>query len=108
MIDLVLNAIAEPHRREILHLIQDAELSSGEIAAHFAVTRPAVSQHLRVLEDVGLVTVRREGTRRLYQTRPEGLAELRTYLEGFWDDRLRALKRAAEADEEGSKHDGTV
>jgi DNA-binding transcriptional ArsR family regulator len=106
--DLVLQAITEPRRRAILRLIQDAELSSGEIAAHFDVTRPAVSQHLQVLAAAGLVTVRREGTRRMYQARPEGLAELRQFLEEFWDDRLRHLKRAAEAEERRSEQDGTA
>jgi DNA-binding transcriptional ArsR family regulator len=79
--------------------VQDRELTSGQIAAHFDVTRPAISQHLQVLAEAGLVTVRREGTRRLYQARPEGLAELRQFLEEFWDDGLRRLKRVAEAEE---------
>lgn len=108
--DLVLQAIAEPRRRKILNLIRKAELSSGEIAAHFEdVTRPAISQHLKVLTEAGLVTLRKEGTRRLYQARPEGLAEVRSFLEGFWDDQLQLLKRAAEAEERrikkrGAKH----
>ena len=97
--DLVLQAIAEPRRREILMLIRTGELASGDIAAHFDVTRPAISQHLQVLSAAGLVSVRKDGTRRLYQARPEGLAELRTFLESFWDDRLLRLKQAAEAEE---------
>jgi DNA-binding transcriptional ArsR family regulator len=102
--DLVLRAIAEPRRREILRLLQSTELSSGEIAAHFAdVTRPAISQHLKVLAEAGLVTLRKEGTRRLYQARPEGLAEVRSFLEGFWDEQLQLLKRAAEAEERRTK-----
>ena len=102
--DLVLRAIAEPRRREILRLLQSTELSSGEIASHFAdVTRPAISQHLKVLADAGLVTLRKEGTRRLYQARPEGLAEVRSFLEGFWDEQLQLLKRAAEAEERRAK-----
>ena len=108
MIDLVLQAIAEPRRREILRLIQGAELSSGEIATHFDVTRPAISQHLQVLASAGLVSVRREGTRRLYQARPEGLGELRRFLEEFWDDRLERLKQAAEAEERRREHYGTA
>lgn len=100
--DIALRAIAEPHRREILRLVLSRELSAGEIATHFDVTRSAVSQHLRALEDAGLVTVRRQGTRRLYQTRPEGLAEARTFLEEFWTDRLWRLKMAAEAEERRS------
>lgn len=97
--DAALRAIAEPRRREILRLIQDEERPAGEIASHFEVTRPAISQHLTVLKAAGLVIERREGTRRLYRARPEGLEELRSYLEGFWDGRLRLLKQAAEADE---------
>lgn len=99
MIDLVLQAIAEPRRRDILFLIRNAELSSGEIAAHFDVTRPAISQHLQVLAAAGLVTMRKDATRRLYRARPEGLADLRAFLEAFWDERLQLLKQAAEAEQ---------
>ncbi len=105
MLDLALRAIAEPTRREILRLVQDAELPAGQIASRFDVTRPAISQHLRVLMDAGLVTVRRDGTRLLYRARPEGLQELRQYLESFWDASLMRLKRAAEQSMEDS--DGT-
>ena len=98
-----LKAIAAPNRRAILALVRDGELSAGEIASHFDVTRPAVSQHLNVLKEAGLVSERRNGTRRLYRARPEGLAELRDFLEGFWDVRLEALKREAEK-EERKKH----
>jgi DNA-binding transcriptional ArsR family regulator len=108
VIDLVLQAITEPRRRDILRLIQGAELSSGEIAAHFEVTRPAISQHLQVLAAAGLVSVRRDGTRRLYRVRPEGLGELRRFLEEFWDDRLERLKQAAEAEERRREHHGTA
>ena len=90
-------------RRAILRLIQNAELPAGKIAARFEVTRPAISQHLRVLVEAGLVTVRRDSTRLLYRMRPEGMAELRQYLEEFWDDSLRMLKQAAEA-HEGRSH----
>jgi DNA-binding transcriptional ArsR family regulator len=92
----VVDAISQPRRREILRLVQDRELSAGDIAARFEVTRPAISQHLAVLRNAGLVTERREGTRRLYRTRPEGLAELQSFLDGFWEDRLERLKLAAE------------
>jgi DNA-binding transcriptional ArsR family regulator len=102
-VEAALKAIAEPRRRQILALVRDGELAAGEIAAHFDVTRPAVSQHLNVLKEAGLVTERRNGTRRLYRARPEGLAELKAFLEGFWDDRLDALKREAEK-EERAKH----
>ena len=94
-----LKAIAEPRRRAILELVRDEELSAGEIASHFDVTRPAVSQHLTVLKEAGLVRERRNGTRRLYRARPEGLAEIRAFLEAFWTDRLDALKRDAEREE---------
>ncbi len=78
-------------------------MSAGEISAHFDVTRPAVSQHLKVLVEAGLVTLRKEGTRRFYKTRPEGLSELRVFLEGFWGNRLRLLKQMVESEErEGS------
>ena len=98
-----LRAIAEPRRRQILKLVRDGELSAGEIAAHFEVTRPAISQHLNVLKDARLVTERRNGTRRLYRARPEGLGELKAFLEEFWDERLQALKREAEQ-EQRRKH----
>ena len=105
--EAALRAIAEPHRREILRLVWDAELSAGEIASHFEVTRPAVSQHLNVLKEVGLVSERRNGTRRLYRARREGLAELKAFLEEFWGDRLEALKQEAEREERKTrgKHD---
>src|SRR5438876_7821905 len=94
-----MRAIAEPTRREILRLVWDSELPAGEIASHFSLTRPAVSQHRRVMKDAGLLEERRRGTMRLYRARPEGLAELREYLEGFWGERLWALKREAEREE---------
>ena len=97
--EAALKAIAEPRRRAILSLVRDGELSAGEIASHFEVSRPAVSQHLNVLKEAGLVSERRNGTRRLYRARPEGLTELRDFLEGFWDARLEALKREAEKEE---------
>jgi DNA-binding transcriptional ArsR family regulator len=102
-VDAAARALAEPRRREILALLRDGELAAGEIAARFEVTRPAVSQHLSVLESTGLVDVRREGTRRLYRVRREGLSELRAFLESFWDERLAQLKLEAERKERG-KH----
>ena len=101
--EAALKAIAEPRRRQILRLVRDDELSAGEIASNFDVTRPAVSQHLNVLKEAGLVSERRNGTRRLYRARPEGLAALKDFLEEFWDVRLAALKREAEK-EERKKH----
>lgn len=89
-----IEAIAEPRRREILRLVRDDELPAGAIAAHFGdVSRPAISQHLRVLREAALVSERRDGTRRLYRARPEGLGDLRDFLEQFWDERLEALQR---------------
>jgi DNA-binding transcriptional ArsR family regulator len=104
VVEAAVKAIAEPRRRAILSLVRDGELSAGEIASHFEVTRPAVSQHLNVLKEAGLVSERRNGTRRLYRARPEGLAELRDFLEGFWDARLEALKREADKEEQ-KKHE---
>ena len=95
----VIQAISEPHRREILRMVRDRELPAGEIAAGFDVTRPAISQHLTVLKKAGLVSERREGTRRLYRARPEGLAELRSFLDGFSEERLERLKDAAEREQ---------
>ena len=101
--EAALKAIAEPRRRQILALVRDGELSAGEIAAQFDVTRPAISQHLTVLKEAGLVSERRNGTRRLYQARPEGLAELKAFLDGFWDERLNALRREAERKERSKR-----
>ena len=95
----VFNAVAEPRRREILDLVRDRELTAGEIASGFDVTRPAISQHLGVLKEAGLVSERREGTRRFYRARPEGLKELKEFLEDFWAFSLQQLKREAEAEE---------
>lgn len=97
--DLALKALAEPRRRAILHLVRAGELSSGEIASRFEVTGPAISQHLGVLKEAGLVTERRAGTRRLYRARPEGLADLRRFIEDFWDDGLDRLRDAAEREQ---------
>jgi DNA-binding transcriptional ArsR family regulator len=102
--ETALKAIAAPRRRQILTLVREGELSAGEIASHFDVTRPAVSQDLTLLKEAGLVDERRNGTRRLYRVRPQGMAELRAFLEEFWDTRLDALKREAEREER--KKDG--
>ena len=102
--EAALKAIAEPRRRAILRLVRDQERSAGEIASQFDVSRPAVSQHLSVLKEAGLVSERRNGTRRLYRARPEGLTGLRAFLDEFWDVRLEALKREAEREER--KKDG--
>jgi len=100
-----LDALAEPRRRDILALIRDRELAAGEIAANFDVTRSAISQHVGVLKHAGLVTERREGTKRLYRARPEGLADLRAFLDEFWTERLDVLVREAEHEERRRRHD---
>jgi DNA-binding transcriptional ArsR family regulator len=97
--EAALKAIVEPRRREILRLVTADERSAGDIAAHFDVTRSAISQHLKVLREADLVTERRDGTRRLYRARPEGLEDLPTFLDAFWTDHLGDLKREAEAEQ---------
>jgi DNA-binding transcriptional ArsR family regulator len=94
--DAALQALVEPRRREILGVIGDRELTAGAIASQFDVTRPAISQHLAVLRSAGLVSERREGTRRLYRVRPEGTAELRAWLDAFWRGALERLRIEAE------------
>jgi DNA-binding transcriptional ArsR family regulator len=102
----VIEALAEPRRREILRLVRHAELPAGAIAARFDdVSRPAISQHLRVLREAGLLRERREGTHRLYRARPEGLGGVREFLEQFWDDRLDVLRHEAEREERSGRHD---
>jgi DNA-binding transcriptional ArsR family regulator len=95
----VFEAIAQPTRREILRLLATDELSAGKVASHFEVTQPAISQHLKVLREAGLVTERRDGTRRLYRVRPEGLADLHGFLGDVLPAGLERLKLAAEEDE---------
>ena len=98
----VLKAVVEPRRRAILRLVATSELSAGEIARSFDVSRPAVSQHLTVLKDAGLLTERRDGTRRLYRTRAEGLAGLRGFLDELWGTALADAARIAEAEPEAT------
>ena len=95
--DEALRALAEPRRRAIRRLVSEEELAAGQIAAAFDVTRTAVSQHLTVLKNAGLLTERREGTRRLYRARPEGLAGLRQFLDDMWASSLDAARLLAEA-----------
>ena len=95
-VDAAIKAIGEPRRREILRLVWDAERSSGEIASHFAITGPAVSQHLKVLREAGLVNERRAGTRHLFSANRQALRDLRDQLAWMWDDGLADLKQAAE------------
>jgi DNA-binding transcriptional ArsR family regulator len=91
-------AIADPIRRRVLELVRDEELPAGRLADEFPVSRPAVSRHLRVLREAGLVRERRAGRLRLYRADPAPLAELRGWLERYWDDRLNALRSVAEDD----------
>ncbi len=95
----VFEAIAQPTRREILRLLAGGELSAGAVAARFDVTQPAISQHLKVLREAGLVEERRQGTRRLYRVRPEGLGDLHSFLAELLPARLERLKAAAEEEE---------
>lgn len=96
--DAVLRALAEPRRREMLRLVRDEPRSVGEIAEQFDITQQAVSQHLQVLKEAGLVGVRKDGQRRLYLVRPEGLATLDAFLAELWPARLERLKQAVEGD----------
>ena len=98
--DVALKAVADPTRRAILRLVRDGELSAGEIATHFpSMSRPAVSQHLRVLTDSGLVGVRPDGNRRMYSWRREGLRDAAAFVDEMWTDGLARLKVAAEREE---------
>lgn len=95
--DEALRAVADPTRRAILRLVRDGEVAAGEIARQFpTISRPAVSQHLKVLADAGLVEVRPEGTRRLYRWRPDGLRDVAAFVDDMWTDSLARLKAAAE------------
>ena len=96
--DVALRAIAEPRRRAILRLVARDELAAGEIAAAFDITRTAVSQHLTVLKNAGLLSERCDGTRRLYRARPQGLAELREFLDDMWSSALDEARRIAEGE----------
>lgn len=91
-----LRALVEPRRVEILCLLREGEMTAGAISQQFDVTRPAVSQHLQVLKNAGLVSVRREGTRRLYRARPEGLSAVREFVDDFWAGRLERLQAVVE------------
>lgn len=95
----VIAALADPTRREVFERLRGGPLAVGEIAAALPVSRPAVSQHLRVLKEAGLVTERKDGTRRLYRVDPTGIAAIRDYFDGFWTDALAAFKAAAEAEQ---------
>jgi len=102
-VDAALRALADVTRRQILTLIWADERPAGEIAAHFSLTRPAISQHLAVLLDSKLVSVRQTGTRRLYQANVDAIAELRAQLCTFWDANLERLTHAAEKAEKAKR-----
>jgi DNA-binding transcriptional ArsR family regulator len=91
-----MNALGDPTRRAIFELLADGPRAVGEIAEQLPITRPAVSQHLKVLKEAGLVTDRADGTRRLYQINREGVGALRAYLDRFWDRALASYKQAVE------------
>ena len=95
-VEAALRALAEPNRVAILQLARDEPLSVGDIAAHFDISLQAVSQHLKVLKEAGLVEEQRAGTRRLYRVRPEGVDAVRQFVEELWPDRLTRLKSLAE------------
>ena len=106
--DEALRALAEPRRRAILRLVAHSELAAGEIAGYFEVTRTAVSQHLTVLKNAGLLTERKVATRRLYRARPEGLAGLRQFLDQMWASSLEVARDLVEADRAAGPHDHTT
>jgi len=93
-----IQALGDPTRRTVFERLREGPLSVGELARGLPVSRPAVSQHLRVLKQAGLVRERREGTRNYYSVNGDGLADLREYFEGFWDEALTAFKAAAESE----------
>ncbi len=103
--DAVLRALADPHRRQMLELVRSHELAAGQIAAHFDITQQAVSQHLRLLMRAGLLSERREGTRRLYALRPESLEPVRTVLADLWPDALLRLKQVVEQNKNQKKEE---
>ena len=102
--DAAARALAEPTRRQILQLVRDEERTVSNLADQFTISRPAISQHLKVLQDADLVNVRSEGTRRYYRARPEGLAELTEWLDGFWTSSLRRLAIEVERDQQQQQH----
>lgn len=93
-----MDALGDPTRRTIFELLREGQRSVGELAAGLPVSRPAVSQHLRILKEAGLVTERRNGTRRFYRVDPDGLGEIRDYFDDFWTEALAAFKAEAEGE----------
>jgi len=103
--EAALKALAEPNRVEILRLTRDQPRSVGEIAAHFDISMQAVSQHLQVLKEAGLLSEQRDGARRMYAVRPDGLQAVREFIEDLWPSRLNRLKRLAETKARGKRGD---
>ena len=101
----VFQVLAEPRRRDVLALVAEKERTAGEIAERFDVTRQAISQHLRVLLGAGLITERRDGSRRWYSARPEGLEDVRAYVAAMWPGALDRLKSAAEHEHASARRD---
>jgi len=101
----VFQVLAEPRRRDMLALLAADERTAGDLARRFDVTRQAVSQPLRILLEAGLIRERRDGTRRWYSARPEGLAEVRAYVEAMWPSALRDLNAAAERGHASTRDD---
>src|SRR5437588_7794577 len=93
---MAMEALGDATRREIMERLRRGPRPVGELAAELPVSRPAVSQHLRVLKEAGLVTERKNGTRRIYRVEPEAIADLRAYLDSFWEQALAGFKEAAE------------
>jgi DNA-binding transcriptional ArsR family regulator len=99
----IARALADPQRVAIVRLVHQEELPAGEIAEHFRTTRQTTSQHLKLLTNAGLLTLRREGTRRLYRVNAEAFGELKTFVDIFWNERLAALKRQVEKEKGGRR-----
>ena len=99
----IISALADPTRRAVLERLRDGPRPVGEIASGLPVTRPAVSQHLKVLKEAGLVTDRSVGTRRIYYIDPKGLGAMRAWLDQFWESALDSFKLAAEAEAEKAR-----
>jgi DNA-binding transcriptional ArsR family regulator len=102
-VDVVLKALADPHRRQILRLVRGGELAAGEIASHFDATQQAVSHHLQVLAKAGLLSERRDGVRRLYALDPQALDPVREVLSDLWPSALERLKNVVERDQKGKR-----
>jgi len=103
-LDDVVHALADRTRRELLRLVSDRERGAGELAAEFpSISRPAVSQHLRILHEAGLVSVRADGRQRLFLARIESLTPVSTFIDEMWSHRLQRLKHVAEREERSTR-----